>query len=209
MRKLHLILILLLTALSFSNAGISAHSGDKEMQKIFNNDDFQGCTIGNDLSCIVPEDLFDPSPFPRSNDIVLFHTTDIAGNPISSADLFSANKSTMIKIWSTTCTHCIGEIPELIKLNNEFKHKGAQVIGIVYDADETEEVKEAKEILTDYHVNYVNLLPNKEIWKIFRTQAFPSTFFVNEKGEILGEPVLGSKISEYKDLLSQYLKQTE
>ena len=114
---------------------------------------------------------------------------------------------TMIKIWSTTCVHCIGEIPELIELNKELKHKGAQVIGIVYDADEADEVKEAKEILTDLHVDYINLLPNKEIRKIFRTQAFPSTFFVNEKAELLGEPVLGSKFSKYEELLSKYLQE--
>lgn len=204
MRKLHLILILIMV-LSFGSAHVSAYSGEKGMQTIIGSDDFQGCTIGDDLSCIVPQDLFDPAPFPKSNDTISFHTTDIAGNPVNSEDLFSQNKVTMIKIWSTTCVHCIGEMPELIKLNKELKNRDAQVIGIVYDADEADEVKEAKEILSDLHVDYINLLPNKEIWKIFRTQAFPSTYFVNKKGELLGEPILGSKFNTYEELLSQYL----
>ena len=206
MRKLHLILILMMV-LSLGSARVSSYSGERGRQIIISNDDFQGCTIGDDPSCIVPQDLFDPAPFPVSSDTVSFHTTDIAGNPVNSKDLFSASKVTMIKIWSTTCVHCIGEMPELIELNKELKHKGAQVIGIVYDADEADEVKEAKEILTDLHVDYINLLPNKEIRKIFRTQAFPSTFFVNEKGELLGEPVLGSKFSKYEELLNKYLQE--
>jgi thiol-disulfide isomerase/thioredoxin len=115
----------------------------------------------------------------------------------------------MVKIWSTTCPHCIREIPELMKLNDEFRSKGAQIIGIVYDADETDEIQEAKEITKDLRVNFLNLLPNKEIWQMFRTQSFPSTFFVNSKGEILGDPVIGSRISKYEELLNQYLEQTD
>ena len=204
-----MLLIALIPVFSFGNTGVFAYSesdiAGKSLMDIFSGEEQQACIIGDELSCEIPLIPFEAPSFLEPGAPIVFHTTDVEGNPVNSVDLFAGHKVTLVKIWSTTCPHCIKEMPDMMKLNDEFRPQGAQVIGIVYDADESDEILEAEEIIKDLDLDFVNLLPNQAIWQMFRTQSFPSTFFVNEKGVILGEPILGSRFGEYEKLLSQYL----
>ena len=179
----------------------------KDLSELFAEDEFQSCVLGDEFSCVIPldpsEDLFEIQP----GDPVFFRTYDVDGNPVNSAELFAGKKVTMVKIWNTTCGHCIHELPNLTKLNDEFEPLGGQVIGIVYNAVDADEIKEAEEIIQMLDVDFPNLLPNEAVRKLFRTQVFPATFFIDEKGMLLADPVLGSRFSEYEELLNQYLSQ--
>ena len=61
-----------------------------------------------------------------------FNSIDLDGNEISS-ELYSNNKITMVNIWGTFCGPCIREMPDLAKLNQEYKSKGVEIIGIPID----------------------------------------------------------------------------
>ena len=141
----------------------------------------------------------------QAGNSIQFTTKDFKGNTANSADIFARKKVTMVNLWGSFCGFCIGELAELNRLNQEYLPKGAQVIGIVYDADNEDLIEEAAEILSDFRVEYINLIPNKEIKEIFKVQSFPSTYFVNDKGEVLGEPIFGAEIAKYKERLDQYL----
>ena len=136
---------------------------------------------------------------------ISFKTTDIEGNPIDTAELFGSRKVTMVNIWETSCGFCIGELPDLIKMNKDFQAKDAQIVGIVYDAMEDDLIEEARDIVNDLGVDYVTLLPTAEIRDLFKVQSFPTTYFVNEKGEILGEPVLGAALDKFPEMVDRYL----
>ncbi len=136
---------------------------------------------------------------------ISFKTTDIEGNPIDTAELFGSCKVTMVNIWETSCGFCIGELPDLIKMNKDFQAKDAQIVGIVYDAMEDDLIEEARDIVNDLGVDYVTLLPTAEIRELFKVQSFPTTYFVNEKGEILGEPVLGAALDKFPEMVDRYL----
>ena len=136
---------------------------------------------------------------------ISFKTKDIEGNEVDTADLFGSHKVTMVNIWSTTCGFCIGELPELIKMNKDFEAKGAQIVGLVYDATDDYTTEEAKDIVDDLGVDYTTLMPTDEIKELFKVQAFPCTYFVNEKGEILGEPIFGAALSEFPAMVDKYL----
>ena len=136
---------------------------------------------------------------------VSFKTTDINGNPVDTAELFASHKVTMVNLWETTCGFCIGELPDLVKMNKDFEAKGAQIVGIVYDADEDDLILEAKDIVEDLGVDYVTLLPTDEIKALFNVQSFPTTYFVNQNGEILGEPIFGAALSRFPVIVDEYL----
>jgi thiol-disulfide isomerase/thioredoxin len=121
-----------------------------------------------------------------------FETKDLDGNTVSSAELFGGKKVTMVNIWETTCSACMSEMPELNKLAEEFKAKGGQIVGLVYDALDEELIAEAKDIAGDLELTFVNLLPTQEMDDFFKVQAFPTTYFFNDKGEVIGEPVMGA-----------------
>jgi len=136
---------------------------------------------------------------------ISFQTTDLEGNPVDTGKLFTSHKVTMVNIWSTTCGFCIGELPELVKMNKDFQAKGAQIVGLVYDAIDPDIIEEAKEIAADLNVDYVTILPTAEIRDLFKVQTFPCTYFVNEKGEILGDPIFGAALSQFPKMVDEYL----
>lgn len=134
-----------------------------------------------------------------------FETTDLDGNPVSSSELFSGHTATMVNIWTTTCTGCISEMPQLTRLAADLAEKGGQIIGIVYDAEDGELVNDAKDIVSDLKVGFTNILPTAEIKQTLVVQSFPTTYFVNEKGELVSDPIVGSQVHAYQVRMNELL----
>ncbi|NQU73615.1 MAG: TlpA family protein disulfide reductase [Candidatus Omnitrophica bacterium] len=59
-----------------------------------------------------------------------FTLQDIAGQEVSLKDVLASNKSTLLVFWATWCPSCRREIPELIRLNNEYKSKGLKILTV-------------------------------------------------------------------------------
>lgn len=137
-----------------------------------------------------------------------FKTTDLAGREMTQ-DIFKGKKVTVINIWGTFCPPCIGEMPELGTWAKEMP-RDAQLIGLVCDAsgpDDQETAAAARKILSDSQADFVNLLPNQELMKYLdKVEAVPTTIFVDEEGNIIGEQVVGANVPKYKELLARYLK---
>ena len=140
----------------------------------------------------------------ESGYIISFTTTDVDGNEITSEDLFAENKYTMVNCWASWCPPCIREIPDLDELNEEFKEQGCGVIGVLTDGNDETGLAEGKLILQDAEVTYTNLIP----WEGFDElgiNAFPTSFFVDSKGMVVGEVVLGARFSSYRKVLKDLL----
>ena len=142
---------------------------------------------------------------------IAFEDTDLDGNPVNSAQIFSQNKVTMINIWATTCGPCIQEMPELEKLNKEFQKKGGAIIGVVRDvpADNNMYLQEAQAIVKDTGVTFLNLKAWDSLEDDLEIVGTPTTYFVDSKGNLIGEPVLGAHLEVYKKQMEKYLSQTE
>lgn len=61
--------------------------------------------------------------------VISFETTDLDGNVVRSADVFKGHRLTMVNVWGTFCGPCIGEMPELEKLNYRLKQKDCAIVG--------------------------------------------------------------------------------
>ena len=143
-----------------------------------------------------------------------FKTTDMDGKPVD-ASIFSGHKLTMVNVWATFCGPCISEMPELGKLNAQYKDKGLQLIGIVVDTQDNngailpDMVSQAKEIVTKTGAAYLHLLPSADLNKLLLNQisAVPTTLFVDAKGKQVGELVVGSHTaSEWAKIIDGLLK---
>ncbi len=134
-----------------------------------------------------------------------FSASDLDGNSHSSQSLFARNKYTMINIWGTYCGPCLNEMPELARMDKETK--GLGVIGIVIDADGNKET--AKQILHKSKAEFVNLVPNPEIEKkiLASVSAIPTSFFVNQEGEIVSPVIVGADLKAYQQNIEKLLKQ--
>ena len=139
---------------------------------------------------------------------VAFETTDLDGNPISSKDLFAAGRVTMINLWATWCHACINELPELAEIAKEYEGKGGRIVGICLDADEEGIPAEAKEILKEAGVEYLNLVPPEGVENLLPTICYPTSFLFDSEGRLIAEPIRGAHIEEYRPALDKALDQT-
>lgn len=133
-----------------------------------------------------------------ATDLSNLQTMDIDGKEFSGKD-FSDYDLTMVNVFATRCSPCVQEIPDLAEIQKEMKDKGVNIVGVVTDTvDQTGENQEALEkaklIRERSKAEYPFLIPDKSNFngRLSGIQAFPETFFVDKKGQIVGETYSGS-----------------
>ena len=126
-----------------------------------------------------------------------FTGKDLDGNDVSSDELFSKNKATVMNFWFTTCKPCVGELGNLEQLNKELAEKGGQVVGVnsfTLDGNK-DEIADAKDVLNKKGVTYKNIWfkSDSEAGKFTSNLfSFPSTYVIDQNGNIVGEPIVGA-----------------
>lgn len=138
---------------------------------------------------------------------VSFATTDLDGNTVRSADIFKGYKVTVVNLWATWCGPCRGELAELGAMAGQFEEKGCQLIGICEDGEGS--AADAKALLKENGCDYLNIVLTDEMRQIFATQGYPTTFFLDSKGNMIAEPVLGAYVERYPEVLEQCLSNME
>lgn len=108
-----------------------------------------------------------------------FSITDLDGNEITES-VFSEHKVTMINFWEPWCGPCVGEIPELEKLYENYKDQGFSIIGIFSSSDQIEDVKS---LVSDAGVTYA-IANYDAAFDKFQTGYVPTTIFVDETGKL-------------------------
>ena len=133
-----------------------------------------------------------------ATDLSNLQTMDIDGKEFSGKN-FSDYDLTMVNVFATWCSPCVQEIPDLAEIQKEMKDKGVNIVGVVTDTvDQTGENQEALEkaklIRERSKAEYPFLLPDQSNFngRLSGIQAFPETFFVDKKGQIVGETYSGS-----------------
>ena len=137
---------------------------------------------------------------------VSFRTTDMEGSEVDSAELFADHKVTMVNVWASWCPPCKAELPDLEKINAEFADRGGAVVGLLFDSDEEGAIDSAKSTMEETGVTYRMLLAPENAENLFPLEAFPTTWFFNEKGEVVGGPVVGADVRQYRDIMEKLLK---
>ena len=136
---------------------------------------------------------------------IAFETTDLDGNPVSSEDIFSGHRITMINMWATWCDPCKNELPELAKMAEDFENQGCQIIGICLDAEDEETMAEGRAILKEAGVNYLNIAPFEGREELLPNELYPTTYFVDENGVLLDEVISGAMVERYPQAMNKLL----
>ena len=159
-------------------------------------------SVDGDMSVPAGSDMTNPPDDGSMQKFPAFEGKDLDGNPVKSDELFSGNAVTVVNFWFTTCNPCVGELAELDALNKELAKKGGTLIGVntsTLNGDKAE-ISDAKDVLMKKGATYQNVYfdSNSEAGK-FATNllAYPATYVVDRKGNIVGEPIVGA-ITEKK-----------
>ena len=146
-----------------------------------------------------------PFEFASEGKRIEFETTDLDGNPVKSEELFAGHPVTAINLWATWCGPCKEELPELETLNAELEENDCQIIGIVTDATKDRKIEKAKEILKNAGADYVNLVPFEALSEMLPQNCWPTTYFVDENGILVGEPVDSADPDMYRETIAELL----
>lgn len=145
---------------------------------------------------------------------LVFSMEDIEGETYTQ-EMFADYDLTMVNVFTTWCTPCINEIPDLEKLRNEMAGQGVNVVGIVLDAIDnygnTDEnaVEKAKLLAEQTGVTYPFLIPDENYLNgmLLGIQAVPTTFFVDKEGNIAGDAYTGSRsLDSWKAVVEKELE---
>ena len=146
--------------------------------------------------------------------LTTFTTMDMDKNPVDQ-QILSGHKLTMINVWGTFCDPCIREMPDLGELSSAYGDD-FQILGIVIDATDRnlqtlpEKIAKAKEIISTTHADYLHVLPSASLNKAFLSEvsSVPTTIFVDENGNQIGQSYLGAKTKEqWQEIIEPLLKQ--
>jgi len=142
-----------------------------------------------------------------------FTTQDVNGNEYTQ-DMFKDYDLTLVNIFTTWCTPCVAEMPELEKLYQQMKDQGVNVAGFVLDVLNEkgeivqEDLKRARELVEKTGVTYPVLLPDSGYLngRLTGIEAFPETFFVDKDGNVVGETYQGSGgLEDWLEVVEQEL----
>ena len=142
-----------------------------------------------------------------------FTASDLDGNEVTQS-LFEGHPVTMVNVWATFCGPCLGEMPELGELHQEYADQDFQIVGIVTDtlaqdgSISSTQVELAKQIVQETGAEYTHLLPSEDLiasllWQI---DSVPTTIFVDETGALLGKGYLGARSKDaWKEIIEEKL----
>ena len=142
-----------------------------------------------------------------------FETKGVDGKDYTEK-VFSDYDLTLVNIFTTWCSPCVNEIPELEKLYEEMKEKGVGVVGVVLDTvgddgkQDDAAVKKAGVLQEKTKASYPFLIPDSTMinGRLNGISAFPETFFVDKEGNIVGETYSGShSLDEWKEIVEKEL----
>ena len=182
-----------------------------------------GCASGEDSSSKLKEDaaqeekadqeVLDDGGSEASDGGSLgeFSMEDVNGETYTQ-EMFADHDLTMINVFTTWCSPCIREIPDLEKLSKEMEDQGVQVVGIVLDvagnADE-ETIEKAKLLAEKTGAAYPFLIPDAGYLngRLAGISAVPETFFADKEGNIVGKTYSGSRsFEDWKGIVEKELE---
>ncbi len=166
-----IILILIVGLLLLSNCKLQ-ESGENTEGKAISSVN-SGAKVEDDKEMVVEE-----NEIPYANNFTLL---DLDKNEVSLSDF--QGKIVVLNFWATWCPPCRDEIPDFIEVTNLYKDKNVQIIGVSIDTD----MKALEDFVEEFGINYPTWIDGTidNISPMWGVRAIPTTFFLDENGEVM------------------------
>jgi thiol-disulfide isomerase/thioredoxin len=119
---------------------------------------------------------YDPAAVPAEMDDAELMALD--GKTFKISDF--RGKVVVINLWATWCGFCKKEMPDLVELNEQYKDKGVEFIGLNAD---NEKLPEVEKFVSDYQVQYRIGWMDGDVNSVLSPQGLPSTYIITRDGK--------------------------
>ncbi len=130
----------------------------------------------------IPPDIQNIAARPptRTDPAPNFSLPDLEGKTVSRAN--QNGRVTLLNFWGTWCGPCQGEIPDMIKVDREFRAQGVDVIGIALNEDSE---KTLRDWCKAHDVTYRQVAGTPEIQRLFSdAHELPITILIDRSGQM-------------------------
>ena len=122
---------------------------------------------------------------------IVFSTVNMAGENVDES-AFAESELTMINLWAYWCGPCVGEMPDIERLYQNYRDRGLMIWGI---SDEEYE-KDNLSVIGDLNITYPCLRYVSAFDPWMATGYIPTTIFVDRTGKVVGETYVGGRSYE-------------
>jgi len=132
-----------------------------------------------------------------------FILKDLQGNNVSLKDY--RGKVVLVNFWAHWCPPCVKEIPDLVKLRQNYKDNGFEILGVVvpFRADQNQVRNMVNKFGIDYPVLWGT---NEAVAQFGDIPAIPRTFILNGEGQIVEDLEGMGNYRMFESLVKKHLK---
>ena len=145
-------------------------------------------TNTNPARSTAPSRIVPTGPVTLSQEIRETKVKTLDGGSLKLSDY--DNKVVVVNIWATWCGPCRQEMPDLVKLNHEYKSRGLIVLGLATTYNERDDPEHVKQFIKAQKVDYKILwddgaLANPLVQSVNGRSVIPQSFVISRDGRIV------------------------
>jgi thiol-disulfide isomerase/thioredoxin len=96
-------------------------------------------------------------------------------------------KVVLINLWATWCQPCRHEMPALVEMQDKYRDKNFEVLGLNVDDEEVDKIQSfAQEMKLNYPLGYADTKMVSEFIKLSRQSGIPQSVLIDREGRVTG-----------------------
>src|SRR5215470_17792373 len=96
-------------------------------------------------------------------------------------------KVVLLNLWATWCGPCRGEMPELVKMQDQFRDKDFEIIGVNTDDEPVSAINSFRDQMKlNYTLVWSDTALQSELLKISKFPGIPQSFLIDRDGRLRG-----------------------
>lgn len=112
----------------------------------------------------------------RAPDLAL---PDLEGKSVQLSRL--RGRVVVVNFWATWCDPCRDEVPDFVKLHQEYRGRGVEVIGISMDKGKDERVRA---FVKEFGIEYPIVIGDGQVARQWLVRGIPMTFLIDPTGTV-------------------------